>query len=196
MPNDQETYRQCSIEGCDEKHGAKGFCINHYRRQEAKKFSKRINKIDKVKLRTRIINSSERQANGCWNWKNVITWNYGQIAILSRGIRAHRASAFAFNNFDLLSKKLVCHKCDNPICVNPDHLFIGTYSDNRKDMFKKNRGADNRGEKSSSAKLTEKQVKEIRYFHSIGYTPTRLKKKYNMGKNIENIIYRFTWKHI
>jgi hypothetical protein len=57
-----------------------------------------------------------------------------------RSYTAHRFSAFVFLNFNLTSELVVAHRCDVPRCVNPDHLFIGTYKDNTQDMLSKGRG--------------------------------------------------------
>lgn len=80
---------------------------------------------------------------------------------------AHRA-ILKFLNIDI-TEKVVCHKCDNPPCVRPSHLFVGTQKDNIKDMYSKNRqnlsrskGASPRGEAHGRSKLSLKEVKEIR----------------------------------
>jgi len=78
--------------------------------------------------------------NGCWNWTGK-TWggNYGYVWYRRKTLSAHRVSAEVFLDFDVFSKLLVCHECDNPSCINPNHLFFGTQDDNMKDMARKNR---------------------------------------------------------
>jgi len=77
---------------------------------------------------------------GCWNWVLGKDKNgYGKVKISRRHFRAHRISAMLFLGFNINSSLLVCHKCDNPSCVNPNHLFIGTDLDNAKDRDKKGR---------------------------------------------------------
>lgn len=88
----------------------------------------------------------------------------------------------------------VCHTCDNPSCVNPDHLFLGTMSENMKDKIKK--GRNPRGEKSGLAVLSEKEVLEIRSIYP-ALSCKKLGEKYGVnGNTIFDIIKRRTWTHI
>lgn len=75
---------------------------------------------------------------GCWGWKGGKSRGYGHIFFDNKNIKAHRAS-WMIHNGEILNKLLVCHKCDNRICTNPEHLFLGTQKDNVQDMIKKNR---------------------------------------------------------
>lgn len=108
-------------------------------------------------------------------------------------MKAHRASyILAYGNFD--KNLLVCHKCDTPLCVNPEHLFLGTHSDNIADRDKKSRQA--RRSKHGKSKLTEIQVKEIRAkYIPIKYSTLRLAKEYKVSQtSIYNIIINKHWK--
>lgn len=93
-----------------------------------------------------------------------------------------------------IGNKHVLHKCDNPCCVNPDHLFLGTHQDNMQDMTKKGRTCH--GSKHKNAKLTPDQVLEIRKLYAEGGHTTRsLGIKYNVdGKHIHNIVTGKKWK--
>jgi hypothetical protein len=75
----------------------------------------------------------------CWEWQAAkTTKGYGRITVEDRQLRAHRVSWYlTYNHWPELH---VLHKCDNPACVNPDHLFLGTDRDNMKDMIHKDRG--------------------------------------------------------
>jgi len=92
----------------------------------------------------------------------------------------------------------VCHRCDNPKCVNPAHLFLGSQQDNHRDMVSKGRIADKRGEKHHLVKLTEDDVREIRTrYANGGITQQQLALEYGMNNSTLNrIILRKRWKHI
>lgn len=78
--------------------------------------------------------------NGCWIWSASFTSKgYGQISYKGKNTLAHRASAHLFLKFPIDSTLCVLHACDNPKCVNPAHLFIGTAQDNSDDMVAKGR---------------------------------------------------------
>lgn len=92
--------------------------------------------------------------SGCWIWVGTLsTDGYPSIWLNGKMERAHRV---AFKLFKGDPKNFVCHSCDVPQCVNPDHLFDGTHDDNMRDMRSKNRGDSNK------IKLTVEQVKEVR----------------------------------
>jgi len=78
--------------------------------------------------------------NGCWEWTGCLDKKgYGQFYYKGKHRRAHRVS-WALKYGEIPPSELfACHKCDNPKCVNPDHLFLGTQSDNMKDMSRKGR---------------------------------------------------------
>lgn len=81
----------------------------------------------------------EDKKTGCWLWTgSITTCGYGQINIKYKRYLAHRLS-WNVHNGAIPKGFFVCHKCDNPPCVNPDHLFIGTHRDNMQDMLKKGR---------------------------------------------------------
>ena len=140
----------------------------------------------------------------CWEWTaSLSTDGYGQLAINGRMFSAHRLS-YMMNHpltIDLLEghrEIFVCHRCDNPKCVNPAHLFLGSGADNAKDREAKGRGNQQKGEKHGNSKLTETQVREIRIKYATGGINQRqLALEYGISRqNIGDIINRKYWKHI
>jgi hypothetical protein len=80
------------------------------------------------------------ERTGCWEWTRARTsWGYGRMSWQNHVERAHRLAAHVWLGFDLTSDLIVMHTCDNPPCVNPDHLRIGSLRDNTHDMHQKGR---------------------------------------------------------
>jgi hypothetical protein len=101
----------------------------------------------------------------CWLWlgkKN--SDGYGELEINKRTVKAHRYAFQQVSGKSIPSHLEVCHTCDQPACVRPAHLFLGTHSDNMIDMTNKGRGKQPnlRGEECGASKLTESQVRSIR----------------------------------
>ncbi len=110
---------------------------------------------------------------GCWSWIGSIKSGYGILKKDKKHIKIHRF-IWEYNFGKIESNKIICHKCDNRLCSNPEHLFIGTLNDNIQDMISKNRQKGALGEKNAKAKLDEKKVAVI-------------KKLLNSGKSIKEI---------
>lgn len=134
---------------------------HHNKVRETKPLSERFwEKVDK------------RGPDECWEWTAYQeTTGYGQIQIGRHGnkkaTRAHRVS-WELHNGPIPAGLHICHHCDNPPCVNPAHLFIGTHQDNMDDMLAKGRDSkpprnNVRGEKNGHANFTNEQVREMRY---------------------------------
>lgn len=161
---------QCAFNGCERDAVSKSYCDKHYRR-----LLKRGNVNDHGSRKVDDGNATERfhqkyqiDESGCWLWiggtrpnsKGVLYprhWSDDQ-----KSIGAHRFS-FELVHGAIPKSMYVCHKCDTPLCVNPDHLFIGTHHDNMHDMVMKKRSFTGRGEdKKGRAKLTNQQAEQIR----------------------------------
>ena len=139
-----------------------------------------------------------KKTKSCWLWKQCKDrWGYGHFKLGKKTCQAHRVSYFFYVG-NIPKGMCVLHNCDNPACVNPKHLFIGTNLDNVRDRERKGRGDSGRGEDSGSARLTNKQVLEIRKRY-IPYqlSSEKLAKEYGVKKRaIQKVILRRTWKHI
>lgn len=99
------------------------------------------------------------KSNDCWLWTAYIDKNgYGTFKLKGVSYRSPRIAYFIANSVDP-GKLIVCHTCDNPSCVNPDHLWLGTAVKNAKDCVQKGRRP--KREQHGRAKLTEKDVREI-----------------------------------
>lgn len=135
----------------------------------------------------------------CWIWTGAKTpKGYGLIGIGkdSDGITyAHRLS-FSMHHGEITIGMMVCHECDNPSCVNPKHLFIGTAKENTGDMMNKGRHRAGivLGENHGKSKLTADDVKAIR---SLGISQLRIAKLYGVSQScIASIMLRKTWSHV
>lgn len=137
--------------------------------------------------------------NTCWIWiGSKLGRGYGMFGISPKKIvRAHRYS-YELNTGEIPDNLFVLHHCDNPSCVNPKHLWLGTNDDNMKDMASKHRSSDNKGEKNPNRKLTSENVLWIRERYSqAGITYKKLGDMFGVTKEtIHHIIRRIIWKHI
>ena len=137
--------------------------------------------------------------NLCWNWNGTKDkGNYGVLYHNKKALKAHRISYEIYYSEPL--NELHClHKCDNPSCVNPNHLFSGTNSDNVRDKIEKGRcfTGNQKGSKNGFSKLIEKEVIEIRNLYHIGISKNELSKRYNVHRsNIHYIVTNKTWTHL
>jgi len=139
----------------------------------------------------------------CWEWKAGITEHgYGRFWRNKRKELAHRSS-YEMHYGDIPKGEgahgtCVCHSCDNRKCVNPEHLFLGSHTDNMQDMLKKGRGNRAKGEDSNKSNLREVDIINIRAIYK--YTKAshrKLGEIYSVDHaTIGHIVNRKTWKHI
>lgn len=134
----------------------------------------------------------------CWNWLGTkMSSGYGQINVNRKQTSAHRYSYFL--HFGSIPRGLyVCHSCDNKLCVNPTHLWLGTPKQNQDDMYSKGRDVHLglSGEENPKSKLTNKKVTKIRQLYKSGrYTHRELAQKYSVSHtNIGYILRNKLWK--
>lgn len=139
--------------------------------------------------------------SACWLWKGARRGqhDYGSFKLVSYvTIMAHRA-AYAFAKGEHPGDFFVCHTCDVPHCVNPDHLFLGTHAENMADMAAKGRAfvGERKGEKNHAAKLTEADAIEAIRLIEAGLTNKEIGRRLNIGHALISSIRRGkAWKHL
>lgn len=146
------------------------------------------------------------EITGCWEWeKSRRTTGYGQFSVRQCNPKLAHRWLWEHLYGEIDNRWLfVCHHCDNPCCVNPDHLFLGTPKDNMQDMIRKERQSKPRnltsgqiGSKHHSAKLTEFQIPTIRMLRLKGMSFRKIAKIYEVNnRSIEHICKRTGWAHV
>lgn len=136
-----------------------------------------------------------KKYKNCWEWTGCLSHGYGSLKVNGKRFIASRFS-YELHYGKIPKGKFVLHKCDNPACIRPEHLFLGTQKDNVRDSVSKGRNMV--GEKQNFAKLTNEKVIEIRSLYSKGnISQTELGKKFNVHQHtISCLVRRQTWKHI
>lgn len=182
------TNFKCTVDGCEKDAWSSGLCSMHLRRV------KRHGDVDKVlwgpeseawNLRTPITPNSY---GVCWEWtgylfnKGEIGREYGGVFLDGKRRLVHRLAWEAVNG-PIPKSTEVCHKCDNPKCWRPDHLFLGSHKDNMDDRDTKGRNNPNFaiGFRLPQTKLSEDDILEIRELHSSGIKQCDLAKKFGVS---------------
>jgi hypothetical protein len=137
----------------------------------------------------------------CWEWRGSKRNGYGRMIVGSRtdgtrkSVSTHRVS-YEIVYGEIPAGMEVCHKCDNPSCVNPNHLFIGTRQDNIDDRERKGRNVVLTGEEQKRSKLTKKAVKDARWERAYkGTSYQKLADRYGVSKKtMMSAINGVTWK--
>ena len=135
----------------------------------------------------------------CWEWKGARNnRGYGHKVVRGKLTKTHRL-AYQWAYGAIPHGLHVLHRCDNPPCCNPEHLFLGTHAENMADMKDKGRAVGSKGQENHTALLSEEQVREIRFGdHGNKYGKyNRLADRYDVSRNvIARIVRGETWKHI
>lgn len=190
----------CYFEGCTGKVRANGLCASHnnqlYKGKPLKALQTQYHGLtEEARFLKRVIVKNNDE---CWEWtgsRNQKEW-HGQWRNKAGEIElTHRASWRLFKS-EIPGGLCVLHRCDNPICVNPTHLFLGTQSDNSNDMWQKGRArpATSLGEKHGMSKLNVNAVLEIRSSQLSG---VELAKKFGITPTtVCDVRKRRIWKHV
>ncbi len=133
----------------------------------------------------------------CWIWTACTTrFGYGAVQVNGRNVHAQRV-AYELHYGPIPVGLCVMHKCDNPPCVRPEHLMVGTLADNCRDMHAKGRGKCGVGERSGAAKLTEEAVRDIRRRSSSGERKCDLAVEFAVSKaTVTLVTQRKVWTHV
>lgn len=159
-----------------------------------------------------------RADTGCWIWHAATNMGYGRFWMPEGPQRAHRM-AWVFYRGSIPADKIVCHKCNNPLCVNPDHLYLGTPKTNAEDTIRAGhhgawrrpdriaRGSRNgsvrhpesrpRGSQHPKARLSEMQVQQIRSAARAGKTHGVIAARFGVSRSrVTMIVNRQAWAHV
>lgn len=126
----------CTVEGCKTVAYAHGLCRKHYARKQAHGTTDNPRQSPMQRF---MASYEVNHKTGCWMWTGgVESKGYGRIHINGKRVKGHQAAWILFRG-PIPEGMCICHKCDTPGCVNPDHLFLGTMADNMRDKVKKGR---------------------------------------------------------
>lgn len=195
--------RICSIDGCNRPFVARGVCELHYRRilRHGDPFGGKRRRPGppigaSVADRFEFFLPSHRDPLGCWVWQGARFPNgYGQLKLGRVNNGAHVVSWELANNRAVPAGLVVRHICDNPPCVNPEHLVIGTHQDNSDDQVARSRQC--RGSRNKASILTEGQVLEIRRLCSAGHLQRDVAATFGVNpRTVSAIMTGVAWTHI
>lgn len=155
--------------------------------------------IDQLKNRFMSGLPKDIEPTKCWIWQGSLNrvGGYGRPRVGGkRRMLAHRISWTLFNG-RIPFGMFVCHACDTPACVNPDHLFLGTAGDNHRDMVLKNRQYHPKGQIHPNAKLNDNSVTVIKSLVSKGLSQSEVARQFGVTrKAVNHIIRKRTWIHL
>lgn len=189
--------KQCCIKGCEKKVLAKGLCAMHYQRVRLYGDPTKVlvKQVHGATLAERFDHYVDKSGE-CWVWTGTKDPNgYGRLNVANKPILAHRIS-WALNFGEITPDQHVLHRCDNPQCVRPDHLFLGDQAANNADMRAKGRfhPGVSQGEKHGCAKLSEEQVREIR---ASSGPPQHTAERFGISRRtVRDIRAMRVWRHL
>lgn len=192
--------RRCSLGDCDRKHYGRGYCQRHYTRvrthgdPETVLSGHRFTEVDpgrRLAERSQVLDDCIVYLGGHAQRSGHRTMSYR-----GRLVGAHRV-AYELAHGPIPAGKVVMHRCDNPPCIKPEHLILGTVADNNRDRDQKGRHRPLRGSKNGSARLTEYQVQDILCALAGGATTHGLARQYGVNQGaIWQIKAGRSWRHV
>lgn len=146
------------------------------------------------RLRNRLRGAVTHSAAGCWEWRKYANEHgYGRLKVAGRMELAHIVAYRSFRG-EIGPGLCVCHRCDNPLCINPLHLFLGTHEENLLDM--RTKGRQVKGETHYRAKLNAQKAQAIRDRYASGSASmTELAEQFGVTSGaISAIVHGHTWR--
>ncbi len=194
-------WTECTVEECNrQRYRRQPYCSMHYQRVQTHGNPHKVSRQYRIGVGS---TQAERfwslidipdDPMRCWEWQsNLYATGYGLYNFQGKTQRAHRIMWYLIHN--KWPEQFLLHSCDNKICVNPNHLREGTQKENITDAMQRNRLA--KGEQHGQAKLTEKDVLEIRSEYQKGVRQKQLAKQYQINQSqVSAIVRRKRWSHI
>lgn len=197
LPNSNSKIKICTAVDCDRLSFSRGYCQKHYTRMRkygdpnayhthGRPFSDPVPRFW----------ANVEKTSTCWVWKGGNAGGYGTFFAYGKPVLAHRFSFRLATGID--SALDILHSCDNPLCVNPDHLREGTHAENMADRQNRNRQV--KGEASGRAILTEQDVLTIRDIyrkHSRTHGTIAIARRYGVSvSTITAIVTGRSWRHL
>lgn len=137
-----------------------------------------------------------RGDNDCWTWTGKTRRGYGRVYLPGgKYVPATKVAWEIMYRRPFPKGMIACHSCDNPICVNPRHIFAGTHLDNTRDCINKGRRAPQDGMHNGNSKLTADEVRKIRQLYASGKFPIKqIASFFCVGKSqVHNIVSGASW---
>lgn len=196
----------CGYKECDRELSRGGLCDLHYMRKwngrdmDAPVQVSGWGKSNHERLWSRV---DIRGEDECWEWTASRSTNgYGMFKMYPpeapkpTSTNASRAAYILHHGEE--PKEHVLHHCDNPLCCNPNHLYIGTHTDNMRDKKRRGRAPGLKGDNNGNSKLKAEDVREIRRFYETGdYSKAELARMFGVtSTTVSHIITRRTWAHV
>lgn len=183
----------CSVEGCEKVSRARGYCNMHYlrlTRTGTLEARKSIPLYDKLFSQLKLVGD-------CWEWQGYLMANgYGVIVDVRAKKLVHRAM-YEIIHGPIPDGLFCCHRCDNPKCCRPEHLFLGTHRENMDDMDSKGRRRAPKGVQHPRAKVSDDDVLLMRQMYSEGVMIVDIAKRFPVVPcTVSAIVNHKTWRHL